>query len=378
MKIGFDSKRLFNNITGLGNYSRTLVRNLSEFYPDNEYYLYSPKIQHTPETNFFLENPGFQIRLSKILFNSFWRTYSIVQQLKKDGIELYHGLSHEIPIGLAKSGIKSVVTIHDLIFRIFPSTYNFSDRKIYNLKIRYSCLKANRIIAVSSNTKNDITKMYGIDPEKIDVIYQTCNPVFFETIPEKNIDKILQLYKIPSEYLICVGTVEKRKNLKLIIDAYKYLKPMHKLPLVIIGKGKVYRKEIRRLISAEGLESYVHWIDNLNDNRHLHAIYNRSVASIYPSKYEGFGLPIVEALISKTPVITSNVSSLPESAGLASFLIDPDNALELAQALEKIINDSSFRETMITSGYVYAIRNFNPAKQTQKIMDCYLKTMQND
>lgn len=377
MKIGFDSKRLFNNFTGLGNYSRTLVKNLYEYFPDNDYYLYTPNIQRTSETNFFLENTGFHSFESTSLFKSFWRTYSIVQQLKKDSIELYHGLSHEIPVGLYKSGIKSVVTIHDLIFKIYPSTYNYSDRKIYHMKIKYSCSNANRIIAISNNTKKDIIRLYGIDPDKIDVIYQTCNQVYFEPLTKEDTDKVLDHYHLPSEYLVCVGTVEKRKNLKLIIDAYKYLGSANKAPLVIIGKGKVYLKEIMRHVKAEGLDKYVYWITDLSNNRHLHAIYSRSLAMIYPSKYEGFGLPIVEALFSQTPVITSNVSSLPESVGPASLLIDPDNPVELAQSIEKVLNDSFFRESMIHSGYDYAVRNFSPEKKTKEIMKCYLKTVQN-
>ena len=164
MRIGFDSKRLFNNLTGLGNYSRTLLRNLGKYYKDHEYFLYSPNLNRTQETSFFLDQEPFYPKTSNSIFKSYWRSYSIVNQLKKDEIELYHGLSHEIPAGLKKSKIKSIVTIHDLIFKIYPKLYNYLDRKIYDQKIRYSCTQADKIIAVSNNTKSDIINLYNIEP----------------------------------------------------------------------------------------------------------------------------------------------------------------------------------------------------------------------
>ncbi len=375
MRIGFDSKRLFNNFTGLGNYSRTLLRNLGKYFTDHEYYLYSPNLSRTPETAFFLEKQPFYPKTSNSLFKSYWRSYSIVNQLKKDKIDLYHGLSHEIPAGLKRSKIKSIVTIHDLIFKIYPNLYNFLDRKIYDQKLRYSCTQSDKIIAISNNTKSDIINFYQIEPERIEVFYQPCNSIYYEPLETDNTDDVLSRYGIPQEYFIYVGNIERRKNLKLIFDAYQQLPPVRRLPLVLIGRGEKYGKEILGMIKEKGLENTVQWIYDLDDNRELRILYQRSQALLYPSIYEGFGLPVVEALLSKTPVITSNVSSLPEAGGPDTIYIDPHDPEALADAIIKVSDDSDLRKDMINSGFEYANQHFNEKESTRKLMDCYLNTL---
>ena len=175
LRIGYDAKRLFNNFTGLGNYSRTLLANLAEYYPDNAYFLYSPKIAKNDETHFFLNSALFNVQLPKRGPGAYWRSVGIKRDLLKHKIQLFHGLSHEIPLGLEKANIRSIVTIHDLIFERFPEHYPFIDRKIYSLKFRYACRHADHIVAISENTKQDIIEFYDIPPEKISVIYQSCH-----------------------------------------------------------------------------------------------------------------------------------------------------------------------------------------------------------
>lgn len=373
MKIGFDSKRLYCNFTGLGNYSRAIVKNLHAFYPDEAYHLYTPKLKPTPETNFFYDNPSFQTYVAKTAFKSYWRSFSIANQLQKDGIELYHGLSNEIPSSLKKTNIKSIVTIHDVIFRRHPELYPFIDRHIYDVKFRNSCINADKIIAISEHTKRDIIEFYGINPNKIEVIYQSCNPLFYDFTATETQDKILEKYGIPSEYLLCVGTVEKRKNVKLIIEAYQHLPPDFQLPLVIIGRGKGHKSELQELIKTHKLADKVIWLSNLEDNEHLQIIYQKAQILVYPSLYEGFGLPVAEALLSKTPAITSNVSSLPEAGGTAALYVNPYDAQELAQAIKKVLSDSALRKNMIDKGYQYAMKTFAPERVTRQLMECYNK-----
>ncbi|MBC8147160.1 MAG: glycosyltransferase family 4 protein [Bacteroidetes bacterium] len=378
MRIGFDAKRLYCNFTGLGNYSRTLLKNLGEFYPDNEYFLYTPKIKISPETKFFLESSDYQTHLCTSFFKSFWRSYSIVDQLKKDKIELYHGLSHELPVNIHKSKIKSIVTIHDLIFKQYPQNYPAFDRKVYDLKFKNSCIHADRIIAISNSTKNDIIKFYNINPDKIDVVHQSCNPIYFEETESDESAAVLQQYNIPDEYLLYVGSVEKRKNLKALIEAYQKLPSDVKVPLVIVGKGKKYKEEIKELIKVSGIGKLIIWIDNLQSNHHLQSVYQNSLALIYPSFYEGFGLPVIEALLSKTPVITSNVSSLPEAAGPNSFCIDPNNSEEIADAIKQVLSNYELRENMKIEGYKYAMENFAAQIVTKKMIESYKQTLQNN
>ena len=375
MKIGFDSKRLFCNFTGLGNYSRTLLRNLSEFFPGETYVLYTTEIRNTPETRVFLDNPAFHIRIPNTRFKAYWRSWSIVKQLEAGNIQLYHGLSHEIPFEIHQTAIKSVVTIHDLIFRIHPETYSAIDRTIYDFKTRYACRHADRIIAISENTKKDIVEFYQIDPEKIDVIYQACNPLYYHLRHKPENDRVTNRYGIPVEYLLSVGSVETRKNLKRVIESLALLKRDLQIPLVVIGSGGKYKREVEQLVRKSGLEESVIWIDSLVKNEHLQSIYQNAKALIYPSLYEGFGLPVAEALLSKTPVISSGGSSLKEVGGPSSLYINPEKPEEIAGAIEKVLTDPALRQKMIETGYQYAHQNFAPAKVTKQVMECYTYTL---
>ena len=160
-RLGYDAKRLFNNFTGLGNYSRTLLEDLSNHFPENEYFLFSPKVTKNDRTNPFFDQSKFTIK--KARGNGiYWRSYGIKKDLLENQIQLFHGLSHEIPIGLQQTTMKSVITIHDLIFKHYPNQFSWIDRNIYDWKFRYSCENADRIVAISENTKKDIIRFYNI------------------------------------------------------------------------------------------------------------------------------------------------------------------------------------------------------------------------
>ena len=183
MRIAFDAKRIYQNKTGLGNYSRTLVKSLASLYPTNEYLLYAPKQTDLFDArncyNTSLKTP--QSFLHQKL-SALWRSKWVVNDLIKDKVDIYHGLSHEIPKGIEKTGIKSVVTIHDLIFEKYPEQYKFIDRKIYRHKFIHACLNANKIISVSEQTRKDIIELYGIDPDKITTTYQSCDERFYQPV----------------------------------------------------------------------------------------------------------------------------------------------------------------------------------------------------
>ena len=165
LKIGFDGKRAANNLTGLGNYSRSLIESLALQFPENEYYVYSPKIKQAKQIQSFFENKNIKLKLpqnGKFL----WRSFNILKDLKKDKIQIFHGLSHEIPLRISKTEIKSIVTIHDLIFLRFPEYYKFIDRKLYEWKSKSACNHADKIIAISEKTKSDIVEFYKINPDR--------------------------------------------------------------------------------------------------------------------------------------------------------------------------------------------------------------------
>ena len=238
-------------------------------------------------------------------------------------------------------------------------------------------MNADKIVAISENTKKDIIKFYGIDPTKIEVVYQSVDPLYFEQTTDEVEHKVFKQNKIPADYFLYVGSVQERKNLKLIVDAYNQLvnesavAGEFKVPLVIVGKGKKYKDEVIQLIQDYKLENLVIWLDKLDDNYALKALYHKAKALIYPSYYEGFGLPIAEALLCKTPVITSGVSCLPEAGGPNSLYIDPRSHQELAGAITKVLTDKKMVAAMKEKGYQYACERFSAKTVSEHMMKVY-------
>ena len=370
MKIGFDAKRFFNNNTGLGNYSRTLIKNLVKIKAANEYVLYTPKRSKISLSKSSTKEDNFNVKSSDKLF---WRERGIISDLQNDGVQLYHGLSNEIPFGIHKTGIKSIVTIHDLIFKIYPKTYKYFDTKIYDFKFKYACKHANKVLAISESTKKDIIQFYSVPAEKIEVLYQACNPLFFTLQANEEVEANLLEYKLPKRFMLYVGSVIERKNLLTIVKAQEQINPDIRIPLVIVGKGGAYKKKVEQYILNKKLEEHFVWLDNLENNTHLQALYQKAELFIYPSIYEGFGIPVVEALLSKTPVITSNVSSLPEAAGPNSICIDPKNKLLMKESIQNILTQPFLKQEMEEKGYAYAKANFEGGECAQKLLDIYKK-----
>ena len=203
MNIGFDAKRAYHNRTGLGHYSRTLVNSLSQYYPEHQYYLFNPK----PSSLFKIDGNNIHEVLPQNfagkLFPSAWRSSWVKKDLQRIGIDLYHGLSHEIPIGIQHTGIKSVVTIHDLVHERYPEQYNPVDIKIYTKKFRNACEHAHKVIATSRQTKEDIIEFYKTPEEKIVVCYQSCNPAFGKTISEEEKNRSDKIFSPSKIFSLC-------------------------------------------------------------------------------------------------------------------------------------------------------------------------------
>jgi len=371
MKIGFDAKRLFNNFTGLGNYSRTLVSNLQEYFPEDEYYLYTPQIKKDITTRSFLESTVYHTLCRRGMFKSLWRSSYIKKDLRKDKIDIYHGLSHEIPVGIDRTGIRSVVTIHDIIFLTYPDMYTAVDRAIYNYKFRYACQHADKIIAISACTKQDIMEHFGTPADKIAVIYQAIQPTFYTFQSEETAQNIIRKYHLPADYLLYVGAINSRKNLLGLVKSLALLPPDMQIPLVIVGNGRQYKEEVLKYAAKAGLTKRLLLINNLHDPAELQAFYQKAKIFIYPSFYEGFGLPVTEALLSKVPVITSARSSLPEAGGPDTYYINPESPEEIAQGIETLLSDESRRKEMVEKGYLFAQQQFNVKKLTRQVHQLY-------
>ncbi len=379
MNIGFDAKRAFHNQTGLGHYSRTLVHSLATYYPGHEYYLFNPKrssVFQFEEENIHEVLPG---HFPATLFTAAWRSSWVKKDLEKLKIDLYHGLSHEIPIGIQKTKTRSVVTIHDLIHERYPEQYNPVDVKIYNKKFRYACQHADKIIAISEQTKKDILDFYKTPAEKIRVTYQSCNPSFGELLSEAQ-KKIIQLkYQLPSKFFLYVGSIIERKNLLNVCKAVFILRNESSLPLVVIGDGGKYKQQVKDFVKQNDLEKKIIFLSEIpsasssktfQNGEDLPAIYQAATALIYPSFFEGFGIPVLEALWSRLPVITSNTSSLPEVGGDAAYYVDPQSAEEMAEAMKKICNDQPFADDLRQKGLLQA-KKFSQQNCAGAVMEVY-------
>lgn len=369
MHIGFDAKRLFNNTTGLGNYSRTLLYNLQEYYPQHQYSLYTPGIGQLGDIKPFLDEAHYRTVLPKGKFHPFWRSQGIRKQLVEDKVSIFHGLSHQIPRLRKHEDVRTLVTIHDLIFKEYPATYKPWDRAIYQRKFSHSINQADMVVAISEQTKQDILKYFPqVGEEKIKVVYQACQPVFYETWDMQQAEQEIEYLNLPSEFLLSVGSIIPRKNLSQVIKAYKMLPDDLQLPFVIVGNGRGYLLELKSQIAKAGLEKKIIWLHDVRRVEQLKALYMKASSVIYTSWYEGFGLPVVEAMLSNTPIVTSNVSSLPEAGGPASIQVDP---LEQEEITEGIITSLSLSEAQVTLAYDHAITNFQPKKVTDELMEVY-------
>jgi glycosyltransferase involved in cell wall biosynthesis len=367
MKIGYDAKRAFFNSSGLGNYSRDTIANLSQQFPNNEYVLYSPKpSQSLPfyyADNLCIKGPD---KLNHKIFSSLWRSGGITPQLVTDKINLFHGLSNELPQRIEETQIPSVVTIHDVIFMRYPQFYSAIDRKIYEKKFRESSFAATKVIAVSQQTKDDLIHFFQVPEQKIEVVYQGCNPIFWESAGEGKKNEILLKYLIPDQFMLYVGTIEERKNLLTIVKAIH----LHKInyPLVVVGKPTSYLNKVKAYIEKNKIEN-VYILHNVPSDD-LPALYQIAELFIYPSLFEGFGIPILEALVSKTPVISSKGGCFHEAGGKSSIYISPDNVDEMAQEINRVICDQDLREKMQDDGFEYA-KQFKRERIAQNIMNVY-------
>tara|TARA_Y100001933_G_scaffold219735_1_gene228553 strand:- start:12408 stop:13532 length:1125 start_codon:yes stop_codon:yes gene_type:complete len=370
IKLGYDGKRAFFNNTGLGNYSRDTIRVVSKNFKDNKYFIYTSNNIKNKRLDFIKSNKNIYIKTPKNFFyKSFdflWRSKKVIDDLLHDKIDIYHGLSNEIPYGIEVTGIKTIVTIHDLIFIRYPNLFQAFDRYIYFKKFKYACEKANKIIAVSTQTKKDIIKFFNISEDKITVIYQGCNNIFQKEITIDKQNLVAKKYNLPNKFLLYVGTIEERKNLLSLIKAIKKI-PNQKL--VVIGNGKKYKKKCREYIRVNNLEKNILFINNLSLNE-IRAIYAKAEIMIYPSIFEGFGIPILEALFSKVPVITSKNGCFSEAGGPHTSYINPLSSEEIKNEILKIQSSNEIRNKMIRNGYAYA-QNFTDEKIANNLMKLY-------
>lgn len=367
MNIGFDAKRALFNRSGLGNYSRSTLRLLAHYYPDNQYTLFSSKVNTSlfqPAINQNIVSPD---DIFFAAFPALWRSWGINRQMRINKIQIFHGLSNELPYHVHKTGARTVVTIHDLIFLRYPEYYPSPDRHIYTLKFRHACKAADTIIATSQATKTDIVNHFGTDPKKIAVVYQTCDPVFRLSAPAEKTAEVKKKYGLPDKFILYLGTIEKRKNALSLIKAY--FDQQIDMPLVIAGRPTKYMAEINHYLATQQNTSRIlfrHAVETAD----LPALYQLASLFVYPSVFEGFGIPILEALYSGIPVITSTGSCFSETGGNAALYCDPYDYRQLGQLMAIVLGDSGMSKNMVNKGFEH-VRLFDEQLVAANLMKVY-------
>jgi glycosyltransferase involved in cell wall biosynthesis len=378
MIIGYDGKRAVCNMTGLGNYSRYVIDMLSVAYPNNQYRLYSPRLRDNDRLSPLLARGNVSVVTPNNTigrkFGSLWRTLDMPIQLREEDVTIYHGLSNELPLTIGRTEIPTVLTVHDLIYRRVPEDYNAIDRRLYDFKYGKSAKIATRIIAISECTKRDLVNDYQIDPNKIDVIYQGCDPMFAMKVELAQRQAVRERYKLPQQYFISVGTVRRRKNQLLAVRALARLPREISLVIVSDMSGE-YAEEVKREIARLNLADRVLWLQGVKFSD-LPALYHEAIFSSYTSRYEGFGIPIIESLTVGTPVIATTGSCLEEAGGEGALYVDPDDLDGYVSNAQRLIEDEYLRRKLTERGARH-IKKFNMAEFARLTMASYNKAIIN-
>ncbi|MDQ1859231.1 glycosyltransferase family 1 protein [Chryseobacterium sp. WLY505] len=363
MKIAFDAKRFFHNTSGLGNYSRDLVRILSEYEPENEYLLLNKNKSERGKDILERTNVHF-IETSK---GNLSRQLKMGKDAQKQGADIFHGLSGELPLKWDSKPIKKVVTIHDLIFVRYPQYYSFFDRKIHFWKFKKAADTADKIIAISEQTKRDIIQYLKVPETKIEVIYQGCHHAFKEQQSPELMETVKVKFKLPERFVLNVGTIEDRKNLLNVVKAINGTE----IPLVVVGRKTKYYQKIERFLKKNKMEKQVLFLEGVSMDE-LACLYKLADIFVYPSFFEGFGIPVIEALFSKTVVVTSNTSCLPEAGGKDSVYVNPDNDLDIRAKIKFLWENESERKRREEKGFEF-VQKFNDEPIAKELMNFYQK-----
>lgn len=372
MRIAIDITVTIGQKTGIGLYVHNLIENLARVDKENEYLLYThfwrsfktkKKTLSLPvQPNFRLVVKRFPNRITNLLFNYLHLPIDFFLP----PTDIVHCTCYLTPISKRS---KSIVTIYDLTPLLFPEFHVEHIKKVIFKGLLNSVCKVDKIIAISESTKKDVMRLFHIPEDKIEVIYGAADEIYHPIEDPEILKQVRAKYKIPHKFILFVGIIEPRKNIARLIQAFSILKKKFEHKLVIVGrKGWLYDEifaQVRRSHLGEEVifTGYVPRED-------LPALYSATELFIYPSLYEGFGLPPLEAMACGTPVITSNVSSLPEVMGEAGILIDPNNVDELSRAIDSVLSDENLREELREKGLRQA-KKFSWERCAQETIKVY-------
>lgn len=364
LTIGIDASRAARaRRTGTETYSLELIKALAKLAPpDIQIRLYTPT---PPPPDDWPCSPQVETRL--IPWPRLWTHVRLAAELWQYPPDVLFVPAHVLPLYCP---VPAVVTVHDLGYRYYPETHPLFDRWYLDWTTSRHSRVAHHIIVDSRATQEDLINFYGTDPDRITVVYLGRDEKLSRVTDPQIIAKAKADYNINGDYLLYLGTLHPRKNLVRLIDAFRMVVNVVTNPdlkLVIAGKRGWLYDEIFRRIQHHGLTERVIFPGYVEDEVKP-ALLSGALAYVFPSLYEGFGLPVLEAMACGVPVLTSNCSSLPEVAGEAALLVDPHNTPEIAQGLIQLINDAELRHRLVRQGY-RQIQAFSWPKTARQILE---------
>lgn len=368
MIIGFDASRAFvKGRTGTENYSYQLLKALAKIDRINRYIVYTKDISYSSTAVEVNDIWSGNFTFTTVNWPRLWTQGGLALKTFSDPQDVLFVPAHTLPL-IRRPGLKTVVTVHDLGSKYLPKTHQLKQRIYLGFMQNYQLQTASKLIAVSEATKKDLIQQIGINPKKIAVIYEGYDQKLFKPVNGDLLINSLNQYGLtPQNYFLFVGTVQPRKNLKRLIKAYSHLASLPSL--VIVGQKGWLSDEIYQLPERLGIEDRVKFLGYVPDED-MPALYSGAIALVYPSLFEGFGLPIIEAQACGCPVITSNVSSMPEVAGKGAILVDPYGIDDIVIGLKKV-EDRALRSKLIEEGF-RNIKRFSwgkCARETLKVLE---------
>ena len=368
MRIGMDVRALSFGETGFSRYILNLLYNLAKIDRDNTYILYLNYDE--PRLKALELSKNFSIRVIQAPF-LIYKTLLLPIYLAKDRIDLFHSMTHDLPFFIF---CKKLSTFYDLNIELLPHLYIPKLRMLSFFKIsKYSAYRSDKIITISENTKKDMVKFYKIPPEKIKVTLLAVNEDFYPQDREEAKGEIKRQYGVNFPFILYVGQIRVQKNIPRLLDAFKELKKKglgHKL--VLVGRHNTGSEFYNLSLEVEkrGLSGEVVHSSNCKNNEGLVSFYSAADIFVYPSLYEGFGLPVLEAMACKVPVVASNVASIPEVAKDAAILVNPYNVTEIAKAIHRVLTDHTLKDTLISRG-LKRIKDFSWKRTAEETLSVY-------
>ncbi len=372
-RFGFNKKTGLPNRVGSSEFCFQLLLGLSKIDKHNEYFVYLPK-----KPTF--DMPEETEKWHYVVFSSkLWTLLGLSRKLfsNRNKIDVFFSPTHYLPLYTPCS---SAISILDVSYLHFPKLFKKKD--LYQLKLwgRFSIGKASKIITISKSTKNDIIKAYSVSEDKVVVVYPGIKKVSSIEYSVLSMDRLKEKYGIKGDYILFVGTLQPRKNIVRLVEAFSRLRTKNlgiktDLELVIVGKKGWMYEDILNAPKKLGITDRVKFLDSVSDED-LPSFYKNALCFVLPSLYEGFGLPVLEAMKYGCPVLTSNVSSLPEAGGDAALYFNPQGVEDIAKNLESIIQNPELRKELIKKGYEQ-VKKFSwekTAKETLQVLEQLAKS----